>query len=93
MYPLAGDNEYSQATSETDPKGCASPTTGAPRAETTQVFKRGGRIEFLFQGASLCVSPGVSAVLYGFVDIGAGRSTAQGPTLPQLYADDGRMGA
>ena len=39
------------------------------------------------------MSPGVSAVLYGFVDIGAGRSTAQGPTLPQLHADDGRMGA
>lgn len=87
----AGDAPpFSTQTSKTDPAGCARPTTGPQRAEANVTFNRGGRFEFLFQVASLCVNPDVSGVVYGFVDVGAGPSSAQGPSLPRLNADDGR---
>lgn len=89
---LPGDSpNFSTQTSKTDPAGCANPSTGPQQVSTSVTFNHGGRFAFLFQAASLCVQPSTTGVIYGFVDVGAGRSTAQGPSLPVLKADDGRV--
>ncbi len=87
------DPGFSTQTSKTDPAGCAHPTTGPQRVEATLTFNHGGRYELLFQAASLCVNPDVSGVVYGFLDVGAGPSSPQGPSSPVLNADDGRTPA
>jgi hypothetical protein len=93
QFEPRGATPFSTQTAKTDPAGCAHPTTGPQRVDATLTFNQGGRFEFLFQASSLCVNPDTSGDVYGFVDIGAGRSTAQGPQPPVLQADDGRTPA
>lgn len=94
FHLLPGDaTPFSAATSPPTPAGCAHPTTGPQRVETSVTFNHGGIEEFLFEVTTLCVNPDVVGVVYGSMSVGAGRSTAQGPSLPVVRADDGRTAA
>jgi hypothetical protein len=57
----------------------------------THTFNKAGRIAFFFQAASLCDNPETIGDFYSSVDVGPGPSTAQGPILPLLHVDDGRV--
>jgi hypothetical protein len=84
---------YSSQTSPPTSKGCVSPTTGHQRADATVTFNRGGRFEFAFQVSSLCINPNDAGYMFGFIDVGPGPATSQGPAVPTLLADDGRSPA
>jgi hypothetical protein len=58
-----------------------------------RTFNRGGRIDFVFDAGSLCDNGSTTAAMYGYLDVGPGPSTSQGPSLPVLTADDGRLPA
>ena len=78
---------FSTETSKQDTASCATPATGAQRVETPVTFNKAGRFEFSFQAASLCTNPWVSGVVYGFIEVGAGRTTSQGPFVPVLQVN------
>jgi hypothetical protein len=78
---------YGTQTVKADQSDCVTPNSSLRRVETTVTFNRAGRVEFFFQAASSCVTPQRYGVIYGFVEVGAGRSTSQGPSLPVLKVD------
>lgn len=82
---------FSGQTSKGTTEGCVAPTTGHQRMEATETFNHGGRFEFAFQVSSICINPNDAGYMFGFVDIGPGPSTAQGPDVPTLNAGDGRV--
>lgn len=57
----------------------------------THTFNKAGRIGFFFQAASLCNNPQTTGDFYSSLDVGPGPSTSQGPILPSLHVDDGRV--
>jgi hypothetical protein len=67
-----------------DGSDCVAPKPSVQRVETTVTFNKAGRVEFFFQASPLCLPPQDAGVIYGFVEVGAGRSTSQGPSLPVL---------
>ena len=79
------------------------PTTGAacqvPNLPTstkhvfTQTYNKAGRTNFVYGANNLCGNSAsdVMAALYGSFELGAGSPTSQGPLLPVLHADDGRV--
>ena len=75
---------FGKQTVKGDGSECVTPKPSLQRVETTVSFNKAGRVEFFFQASPLCLPPQDAGVIYGFVEVGAGRSTSQGPSLPVL---------
>ena len=79
------------ATNSTACTNLTLPTT--LRHVTTHTFNKSGRIDFYFEAGILCGNGSTVGSIFSSLDVGPGPSTSQGPLLPVLQADDGRLPA
>jgi len=70
---------------------CANDTPGPATSVFTHVYNKPGRWEFSFQGmAGRCGDHNVYGALYAYLEVSAGSSRGQGPSLPTIDALEAR---